>query len=770
MKGDYLIDEWKVIEEGFRPGQNRVSESIFSLGNGRMGLRGNFEEHYSGDSLQGQYVGGIYYADYQPLAHLHDNQPRQIVKFLNAPNWIGISISFDGEVLDLATCQIKSFRRELDLRRGFLDRTFVVKMKSGRKVRVSTRRFCSMEDDQIGAIRYTVTPVDFDCTLTIQPYIDADVSNEDADNHQKYWLEVGAKMRRRRGYLLTETKKTGLQVCTAMKFSIYRGKEEIDFNAYRLQREKFIGGEVDMGCRKGEQITVFKFASVVTSLEFPDQDLPEIAEKSVKKAFKKGFDQLAEAHFKAWEKRWKVSDIEITGAPEAQQAIRFNIFQLIQAYKGTDSRIGLASVGFTGERYAGCTNWDAEAYCLPFFLCNAPAEVSRNLLEFRHRYLPQAIANAKRSGFSNGAAFYPMITINGEEAHHRWEITLEEIHRNGAIAYAIFDYIRYTGDANFLEKAGLEMLIAIARYWVQRVHFSERQGKYMIHGVTGPNEYENNINNNWYTNYLARWCLQYTIDAVSFVKSGNKDALKKLAKKIGFREGQETQHWTEIIKKMYLPGDRKLGIFVQHDTFLDKHLATVADLDEKERPLYKNWTWDRILRSVYLKQADVLQGMYFFEDTFDRETIAANFAFYEPRTVHESPLSPCVHSILAARLNQEEKAYELYRSSARVDLDNLFGETGRGLHVTTMGASWMALVKGFGGMRISKDGRLHVSPILPAAWKGYTFRVNFREKLLEVRITTEQVVVINRSSTPIEFELYDQHLTLEGGRKEKINR
>ncbi len=503
MKGNYIIDEWKVIEEGFHPEQNRVSESIFSLGNGRMGLRGNFEEHYSGDSLPGSYIGGIYYTDYQKLKHTKGDRTHQIAKFLNAPNWIGISISFDGEVLDLATCQVKSFRRELNLKKGYLDRSFIAKMKSGRKVKVCSRRFCSLADEEIGAIRYTITPLDFDSTLTVQPYLSADVANEDAQANRKFWVEVDTEIKRRRGFLHTETKNTHYQVCTAMKFSIFRNKDELDFNAYRLQREKYIGCEVDMGCKQGENITVYKFVSIITSLDHSGEDLPKVAKKAVKKAFKKGFDLLAAAHAKAWKDKWDGSDIRIEGDRAAQQAIRFNIFQLFQAYNGKDSRLGIAPVGYTGERYGGCTYWDTEAYCLPFFLCNAPGSVAQSILDYRYRHLPKAIENAERSGCSNGAALYPMVTMNGEEAFHRWEIALEEIHRNGAIAYAIFDYIRYTGDSAYLEAGGLEVLIAIARYWAQRVHYSERQGRYMIHGVTGPNEYENNVNNNWYTNSIG---------------------------------------------------------------------------------------------------------------------------------------------------------------------------------------------------------------------------------------------------------------------------
>jgi len=761
---DYLKhDEWRIIEEGFIKEHNRISESVFSIGNGRFGQRANFEEDYSGDTLPGNYVAGIYYPDKTRVGWWKNGYPEYFAKVLNAANWIGIKVEFDGEALDLAKCKVEAFRRELNMQEGYLERSFTAVMLSGRKVRVQTRRFCSIVDDEVGAIRYAITPLDFSGTLSITPYINADVVNEDSNYDEKFWVEVDKMVKRRSGYVLAETKKTEFQVCTGMKFAISQNGEEMDFNSFRIQKEKYVGCTVDLPSEEGREIVVYKYAANVSSLNYDKEALMAQCKKAVKKAAEKGFDQLMAEQAAAWKAKWEEADIRIEGDVAAQQGIRFNIFQLYQTYTGEDARLNIGPKGFTGEKYGGSTYWDTEAYCFPFYLATADQHVARNLLIYRYRHLQKAIENAEKLGFADGAALYPMVTMNGEECHNEWEITFEEIHRNGAIAYAIYDYIRYTGEKEYLAGYGLEVLIGIARFWAQRVHFSERRGKFVMHGVTGPNEYENNVNNNWYTNLLARWCLQYAVEAAAYVEQNAPERFRELEEKLKFYKHAETNTWKEIADNIYLPYDAELDIFVQHDGFLDKALLTTADLKKSDRPLNQKWSWDRILRSVFIKQADVLQGIYFFEEQFDEDTIRRNFDFYEPRTVHESSLSPCVHVILASRLGKEEKAYEMYLRTARLDLDDYNNDTEDGCHTTSMAGTWMAFVKGFGGMRVYDD-KAQFSPFIPKKWRSYSFKVRFRGSYLEVRVDQEKSVIHNHSGKPLAIKVYgkDKELPANG--------
>ena len=359
-------------------------------------------------------------------------------------------------------------------------------------------------------------------------------------------------------------------------------------------------------------------------------------------------------------------------------------------------------------------------------------KVARNLLTYRYLQLDRAIENAEKLGFKKGAALYPMVTMNGEECHNEWEITFEEIHRNSAIAFAIFNYTRYTGDHSYIPEMGLEVLIGIARFWAQRASYSSAKQQYVILGVTGPNEYENNVNNNWYTNYSAQWCLNYTAKIIEELRDNSPEEAARIEAKTAF-ESAELEQWKKTAALMYLPEHKNLNVVIQQDGFLDKEMIKVADLDPKERPINQHWSWDRILRSPYIKQADVLQGMYFFEDQFEEDTLRRNFDFYEPFTVHESSLSPCVHSILAAKLGKQDQAYAFYLRTARLDLDDYNAEVEEGLHITSMAGTWMSIVEGFAGMRV-KENMLSFRPALPKAWEKIAFKINFRNSIYTISI------------------------------------
>jgi len=480
---DYLIkDEWKIIEEGWNPELNEASESIFSIGNGRFGQRANFEETYTGESLQGSYVAGVYYPDKTKVGWWKNGYPEYFAKVLNSHNWIGIDIDFEGEKLDLHTCkEVKDFRRVLNMKEGYLERSFTAVMKSNRSVKVSSKRFCSISNDKVAAIRYSFTPIDFSGKATITPYIDADVENKDSNYEEKFWNPIHQDAEKDWAVVVAETKKTDFdaetfQVAGAMTFSIFKNGEKEKHGTYRIERAKYAACQVDIEVSEGQAVTIEKYVSIQSSMNVATENLAEESLKEARAAAAIGFQTLLENQANAWGQKWEEADIVIDGDVSAQQGIRFNIFQLYQTYTGEDERLNIGPKGFTGEKYGGSTYWDTEAYCLPFYLATAEEKVARNLVVYRYKHLQKAIENAGKLGFKAGAALYPMVTINGAECHNEWEITFEEIHRNGAIAYGVFDYINYTGDKKYLAETGLEVLIAIARFWAQRVHWSERNG------------------------------------------------------------------------------------------------------------------------------------------------------------------------------------------------------------------------------------------------------------------------------------------------------
>ncbi|MET3503402.1 maltose phosphorylase [Mucilaginibacter rubeus] len=753
MKNYIKADEWKIIEEGFDPHYNKISESIFSLGNGRMGQRANFEEAYSGDTLLGNYVAGVYYPDKTRVGWWKNGYPEYFAKVLNAANWVGIDIVIDGEQLDLAKCEVLNFRRELNMKEGYLKRDFRAKTASGKEVKVEAIRFCSMADDETGAIKYTLAPLNFSGAITLTPSIDGDVVNKDSNYDEKFWDDVSKGTQTDGGYIVMRTKKTGFVVATGMKFSILQNGAAIEPATEAIEKEKYVAAKISLEAKQGESITVIKYAANLSSQNYKPEELVDQLNSTLTRISAKGFDTMLAEQAAAWAEKWKHNDIIIDGDISAQQAIRFNIYQLNQTYTGEDDRLNIGPKGFTGEKYGGSTYWDTEAYCVPFYLSTAPQKVTRNLLLYRYKQLGKAIENAQLLGFKNGAALYPMVTMDGTECHNEWEITFEEIHRNGAIAFAISNYVRYTGDEAYLGDYGFEVLLGIARFWSQRVNWSEDRQQYVMLGVTGPNEYENNVNNNWYTSTIATWCMQYTVEVAEKVKAADPEKYAALVSKVSLNEEAEFGRFIDIIQKMYYPYDEKRRVFLQQDGYLDKEQILVKDLPASERPINQKWSWDRILRSCYIKQADVLQGIYFFEDQYDIDTIRRNFDFYEPRTVHESSLSPCVHAILAAKLGDEARAYEFYLRTARLDLDDYNNDTEDGCHITSMAGTWMAVVEGFGGMRV-KDGKLSFQPFIPEKWSSFSFHIGFRGALLNIKVSKEGVQIKNASDVETTVLVY----------------
>jgi maltose phosphorylase len=739
MNQDYIKpDNWSIIEEGFDAESVKSSESLFSIGNGAMGQRANFEETYTGETFQGSYIAGIYYPDKTKVGWWKNGYPEYFAKVLNAPNWIGINIEINGEILDLAKCKsVANFRRELNMKEGIYYRSFEATLQNGTQVAAKITRLLSLDIDELGIINFEITPLNGDAKIVYKPYLDAGVQNEDANWEEKFWEPLDVAHSGNEAFVTARTFKTHFTATTFMHNTILLESNNLNYAPSEVTKTSDrIEFTYEVTVAKGQTSAIQKLGGYTVSLNH--QDTIGAAKKVIAQGLEIGYLKLAENQKQAWAKIWEMSDITIDGDVKAQQGIRFNIFQLNQTYLGKDSRLNIGPKGFTGEKYGGSTYWDTEAYCIPFYMATKDQQVARNLLTYRYNQLDKAIENAAKLGFTNGAALYPMVTMNGEECHNEWEITFEEIHRNGAIAFAIFNYYRYTGDYSYIPEKGLEVLIAIARFWQQRATYSTYRNQYVILGVTGPNEYENNVNNNFYTNYLAKWCIDYAVEQINKVEKEYASDFARIMSKVNL-DAAEIAHWKAVADNMYFPYSEKLGIYLQQDGFLDKELVKVHDLDRSQRPINQKWSWDRILRSPYIKQADTLQGFYFFEDHFTKEELEKHFNFYEPFTVHESSLSPCVHSIQAAVLDKMEMAYTFYLRTSRLDLDDYNKEVEEGCHITSMAGTWMSIVEGFGGMRVKND-TLHFEPKIPKEWQGYSFKINFRNQIVKVVVNQNETL------------------------------
>ncbi len=752
IKESYIAHPWKIIEKEFQPENVLASESLFSLGNGFMGQRNNFEETYSGAHFQGSYIGGVYYPDKTKVGWWKNGYPEFFAKVLNAPSWIGIQIKVNDQELDLNQCvSIDQFERELDMQRGIYTRSFTATLPDHNQIRVKATRFLSMELPSLGVIHYEIEALKNPCDIQITSVVSGAVKNQDSNWNDPFWTHSDFVVEDSFLGLRSQTIKTNFDIFTfAQTHFLDENNQQLEIAHTNTHEGHTLGYQFNYPLAPGKSCAVLKFGGYVKVDELSAEAALTKTKAVTNEAATLGIEKLMAMQEMAWTKIWETADISIEGDVKAQQAIRYNIFQLNQTYNGKDPSLNIGPKGFTGEKYGGSTYWDTEAYCLPFYMATKPHQVALNLLAYRYNQLPQAIDNAAKLGFDSGAALYPMVTMNGEECHNEWEITFEEIHRNTAIAFAIYNYERYTGETQFTNTKGIEVLIAIARFWQQRVSFSTPRQQYVILGVTGPNEYENNVNNNWYTNYGAKWCMEYA--ATVFERLQQTDL--KMAIQIEHKtklSAKEIEVWKSTAANLYLPQDEEKKIFLQQDGFLDKELQTVEALQAAERPINQHWSWDRILRSPYIKQADVLQGFYFFGSDFSKESLQSNFEFYEPYTVHESSLSPCIHAVLAARLGKIEQAYAFYLRTARLDLDDYNNEVHEGLHITSMAGTWLSIVEGFGGLRVL-DGVLHFNPQLPAAWKSLAFKINYRGNTIGVKIDAEGIHLSNPKKIPIVIE------------------
>ncbi|MBL1225580.1 glycoside hydrolase family 65 protein [Enterococcus sp. BWR-S5] len=747
LKRLFTIAPWKLTTTVLDKENLRLQESLTSIGNGYMGMRGNFEEHYSGDHHQGTYLAGIWYPDKTRVGWWKNGYPDYFGKVINAVNFLSMELFVNDVPVDLAVIEPENFYLELDMKNGVLTREFTIQIDHN-KIRFRFERFLSLNTKELAIIKLDAELLEGNADLRIVSKLDNQVHNEDSNYEEMFWESRRASTAAEEdSYLTVRTIPNDFGIEQFTVTSMMAHELSTPAKKEKIVSDLSIEENYSFTLSLGEKLSFVKRVVVVTSRDIEEAEQVEKSRQLLNKAVEVSYEEAKEQQTEAWAERWALADVIIEGDDEAQQGIRFNLFQLFATYYGEDERLNIGPKGFTGEKYGGATYWDTEAYAVPLYLALAKPEVTKNLLMYRYNQLPQAKHNAQQQGLAG--ALYPMVTFTGVECHNEWEITFEEIHRNGAIPYAIYNYTNYTGDTAYLKTNGLEVLTEVARFWADRVHFSERAGKYMIHGVTGPNEYENNINNNWYTNTIAAWVLRYT-----------SESYKKYATEASVSISEdELNQWQEIIDAMYYPTDEELGVFVQHDTFLDKDLKPVSALDPKELPLNQNWSWDKILRSCFIKQADVLQGIYFFGEDYSLEEKQRNFDFYEPMTVHESSLSPSIHAVLAAELGMEEKAVEMYQRTARLDLDNYNNDTDDGLHITSMTGSWLAIVQGFAQMKTANE-RLSFAPFLPSGWSRYAFRINYRGRLLSVEVD-HQVTITLLQGEPLSLAVFEEEQLLE---------
>ncbi|WP_339287485.1 glycosyl hydrolase family 65 protein [Paenibacillus sp. FSL E2-0201] len=743
------VDPWAIIEEGFDPERNRTSESIFSLGNEYMGVRGYAEEGYSGDSLQGSYFNGL--NEQLDIGNHYKGIIRSLRYMVNAVDWLYTRITVNGEQLDLAKSKISDYVRKLDLRSGTYRRELIWHLNDGKSLKVVFTRLVSMTMSHLGLQRVEFEPLNFSGSVDICAGLDFSIIHE--ERGECMWSSL------RSGEQGATTAIMARTVNTANKlFSSFTLQSSQPLQLTRTEHDKFIGQSFTLELAQGESTHFTKLV-----INYSDSESAHTAEELWSKglALAESASQLKDTQIFAdqtayWNGIWETSDIRIEGDPENQQGIRFCIFQLYQTYHGDHPGFNIGAKGLTGEVYRGLAFWDTESYCLPFYMFNNP-KAARSLLDFRYKTLPQAMQRAKDVDCEG--ACYPIATIDGTESCDLWQHSNLQLHVGTAISYGIWHYVKNTGDKEFLHSKGAEMLVQISRFYATRGQWGQQSGKYGYFGVMGPDEFQLMVNNNCYINLMAQKSFEYTLDTLREMKEQAPTAFATVVEKTGLRD-EELTDWKNKADHMKIPVDEVTGVFEEHDGFFDMPHIDIHSIPVTEFPLYSNWSYDRLYRYDMIKQPDVLMFMFLYNGQFSKEAKLANYEYYESRCIHESSLSPSIHSILASEIGKPEEAYSFFEFATRLDLDNYNRNTREGLHTTSIAAAWMNIVYGFGGMR-SDGERLSFQPSLPERWNEYSFQVMYEGVLLRILVNKTSVTLTAIHGGSTDIIVYGQSITVD---------
>lgn len=748
----FKVDPWKIIEEGFDPAYSRVSESVFSLGNESMGVRGFFDEGGSVDSLRGSYNNGVY--DLEHVGRSYRGIVEKTHFMIPSAEWLMTELTLDGEKLDLGQVRFRDFRRELDLRAGTLTRSFVWQTTSGKELRVCFLRFLDMVHRERAYQRITLEALNFSGDVQLGSGLSFHVQHE--GRKTCFWSETKKEFDGNRLCLQSRT--------TGSAQEVFAGAfVDLPDCAETVSGEKSVQLRGTVHLVQGQALHVDKRAVVIFD-GTEGEALWANGLCALDACKEVSLDQALEAQKAYWSAYWGVCDIQIEAAGDdeetitavsaEQQGIRFCSFQLAQTYNGGSMRHNIGAKGLTGEAYNGHAFWDTEACCLPFYLFTNPA-AAKDLLLYRYNTLPMALERAKM--LDCRGACYPIATLNGDEACTLWQHASLQLQPSTAVAYGIWHYVHVTGDMDFLWDYGAEILLQIARFQESRVELGGQNKKYGFYGVMGPDEFHMMVNNNAYTNYMGMRTLSYACDVLTEMKTHKPEAYAALCEKTGFCEN-EMNCWQEIAENMYLP-QTESGIIEQHDGYFNLPHTDIDAIPVSQFPLYDHWSYDRIYRTDMIKQPDVLMFLYLYNSSFTEEVKRVNYDFYEPRTIHESSLSPAIHSILAAELGEMDEAINFFGYATRLDLDNYNRNTREGLHTTSIAMAWANIVYGFAGLRSDAE-MLRFAPQIPGRWKKLSFSITYRGSILRICMETQKTSFQLLNGAPVQLQIYDRIWTL----------
>ena len=727
---NYIDDEhWLIKEtEWARPLQG-IRESQFSLGNGYLGTRGIYEE-IPYDCAPGTYIAGVY-----------DKMAAQVSEMVNFPNPINFKFTVGGEKLGLIAMDTIDHKRTLNMKKAVLARHTIYKDRKNRRYDYQSVRFISRHDKNIGVMQIALTPLDSGCVLDVSTGMDTSVSNAGilTEGRKKHFRLKELGQHKGAGYLVKETfeKKYTVIHWSGFYYHINNKKVSTKDNVFKLRLKK-------------NQTVVF--TKVFCIKHYPKQD-SHVAQKRdafnvFYKAFKSDFSTLLKNHIDAWDKLWKKADIIIEGTANIQQNMRFNIYHMLICLHCDNGFSSIGARTLSGEGYRGHIFWDAEIFLLPFYLFTFP-KAAKNMLLYRYRRLDKSREIAKRNGYK-GVQFAWESAGTGEEETPTWAIDIDrtiikihthemEQHLTADIAYAINNYYIATGDDKFMQNAGYEMLIETARFWASRVEYNKKRDKYEIKRVIGPDEFHVGVDNNAFTNMMAKWNLFIGANMVEKIKKKSQPYYKKIKKKLDLND-KEVKLWKRIASRI-ITRINKNNIIEQFDGFFKLKKVALNKTDENGIPLIPtNIKAKDLGKTQIVKQADVLMLIYLLNDIFSAKTKLANYDYYISRTVHKSSLSAPMHAFIASEVGDLHRAYNLFNVAMRTDISNLYGNTAEGAHAASLGGTWQALVFGFGGVAIRRK-ELFINPRMPRSWRKLKFCLSWRNASIKLQLTNDTIKI-----------------------------
>ncbi len=716
---------WLITSEGWHPKQQNIIETQLSLGNGYIGSRGILEE-IPRNCFPGTFFSNIY-----------DKAGAQVTELVNAPNPIDFRVISKGEKLDVTAMDVLEHKRILDMHKGFLIRKTIYKNSKKKRFKYQSMRFFSMFDTHIAAMQVCITPIDDSAHFTIESAVNSSITNKGVitEGNKKHVDIIEFNKYDNVNYLCFKTLDQNILLAYGTQLKIEQNNK-----VSVVSTRSF-----DLTVKKEETVVITKFFTFYNSLEINPRQIRNKTIKNIKKITKKGFNQLFTAHCKVWTKKWKKANIEITGDPKAEKALRFNIYHLLISTGTQDIDTSIKAKALSGEGYRGHIFWDTEIFILPFFIYTNPL-IAKNLLLYRYRRLNMARENAQQKGFK-GAMFPWESADTGKDVTPQWYKDVEgkikkvstmqyEHHISADISYGIYHYFQATNDFDFMLNYGLEILLETARFWASRVEYNKRTKKYEINHVIGPDEFHIDVNNNTYTNLMAKWNLEIAKKTYLALKKEFPGSIKRLTKKINLKL-KDLENWGKIAVNIFVPFSKKTNILEEFDGYFKLKKFPLPELDSNFLPLLpKNI---HILdKTQFVKQADVVMLLYLLPSSFDYNLKKKNYLFYEKRTLHKSSLSVSMHSLMGVEVGEKIKAYRYFLNSVYADRKNIYGNTIDGIHAASLGGTWQTAINGFAGVKIDK-GCLSFQPKLPACWEKIKFLLQWKGYEISVNINKEKI-------------------------------